>query len=52
MIILDNVDFHFNTLHYLVAKLSLEISYCHHAGNDIDGDACVLVVHPSDLEME
>ena len=52
MIILDNVDFQFNTLHYLVAKLFLEIFYCHHAGNDQDGDARLLVVHPSDLEMK
>ena len=50
--IVKDVDLGINTLRYLVAKLFLEIFYCHHAGNDQDGDARVLVVHRSNLEME
>ena len=52
--ILRQFDVELNTCskHYLVTVLSLEVLNGHHAGHHPDGDASVLVVYPSNREME
>ena len=41
-----------NKKNYLVTVLSLEVLNGHHAGHHPDGNASVLVVYPSNRDME